>query len=127
MSETWARIAPNGAIEFADAQNNSILGLTLTPQEAVFLARGLFAAAATLSGPNPPAVGQTIGDAHLPIMQWLTGTSKFTGQPALILTVPGGGTLTFVMPPRGAIEMGAALVSQGQGNAPPEGHRGTVH
>ena len=128
MSETLARITTDNRVELIKGGMSKIDGADpMTPTEAAFFARGVLACAVALSGPNPPPAGSIGGDAHMPIMSWVVGCSNDTGLPAMIVTVPSGIALTFVMPPKGAIELGQALVAQGNGLAPPEGQRGTVH
>ena len=128
MSETIARVNSSAGIDLVDERMRKIEGAaSMTPLDAAWLARGLLACAATLTGQNTPTPGTIVGDAHLPIMRWATGTSKFNGKPVLILSVPPGFELTFEMTPAGAKELGAALVAFGEGRSPPEGHRGTIH
>jgi hypothetical protein len=128
MAEISARVNAQGSVELINGQSATIESATaMTPLDAAWLARGLLACAAALAGPTPPAAGAIGGDAHLPIMTWAVGSSTITGKPVLVLSIPPGIELTFVMPAQGAIAVGEALVAQGEGTAPPEGHRGTVH
>lgn len=128
MTEIMARISQQNGVELADERGTKVDAVPpMTTREAAFLARGILACAVALHSPRPVPAGTIIGDAHMPIMSWRVGKSNITGDPVMLLTIPSGIELTFVMSTQGAIEMGAALVSQGQGSAPPEGHRGTVH
>jgi len=128
MAEIIARIAADHKIELTSDGTAKLSGTDpMTPEDAAFLARGILACAATQSAPNAPPPGTIVGDAHLPPMTWGVGVSPLTGEPILVLSVPPGIELTFVMPPQGAIALGRALVARGEGTAPPEPQRGTVH
>jgi hypothetical protein len=128
MVEIMARISPEGGVELADDRSAKIEAVdSMTPLDAAYLARGLLSCAAVLSGPNPPKVGIIGGDAHLPVVRWTVGVSKFTAEPVLILSFPPGIELTFQIWPQGAKELGAALIAQAQGSAPLGGQSGTVH
>lgn len=128
MTEIMARISSDARVEVIDDRSTLIKSVeAMAPPDAAYLARGLLACAVALSGQNPPKAGTIVGDAHMPVMKWMVGTSKVNGEPVLILTVPPGIELTFQMPSKGAKDLGNALLSQGEGTAPPEGHRGTIH
>ena len=129
MSETIAKIAPDRKVELVnDDRMQKIEAVeAMDPQNAAFLARAILACSAALSGPHPPSVGTVGGDAHLPIVRWIVSSSNITHEPVLILSIPPGIELTFVMPRHGARELGDALIAQAQGTAPVEGQRGTVH
>ena len=128
MAEILARINAEGRVELIGDQSARIESVApMTPLDAAYLARRMLACAAALSGSNPPTAGAIGGDAHLPIMNWAVGLSNVTGDPLLVLSVPPGIQLTFVMPKQGAKALGSALVSQSEGTAPPGGHSGTVH
>jgi hypothetical protein len=128
MSEFMARIGMANTVEIVDDLSVQVAGIDrMLPNAAAFFARGILACAAVLCGPNRPKDGTIIGDAHLPIMKWSVGTSHGTEGPAMILTIPSGIELTFVMPPDSAKMLGNALVLQGSGSGPPDGQRGTVH
>jgi hypothetical protein len=126
--ELIARIGPEGSVEITDERSVPIKSVpAMTPGDAAYFARGLLACAAVLSGANPAPAGTIIGDAHLPVMRWVVGTSAANGEPALIFSVPSGIELTFQMPPQAAKELGEALIAQSQRSAPLGGQRGTVH
>jgi hypothetical protein len=128
MVEIMARVSAGARVELIDDRSAIIKSVVpMTPFDAAYLARGMLACAAALSGANPPKTGTTVGDAHLPVMKWVVGASRITGDPVLILSIPSGIELTFQLPPQTAKELGAALISQGAGSAPPGGHSGTVH
>jgi hypothetical protein len=128
MAEIIARIASDRKVELTHDGSTKLSGTDpLAPHDAAFLARGILSCAAALSGTNPPPVGALTGDTHLPIMGYATGTSSITGDPVLILSVPPGIELTFVMPLQTVRELGAALVAEADGTAPLGGRRGTVH
>lgn len=127
-SETMARITPDGCVELIDDHGKIIKSVDpVKPDEAAYLARGILACAVVLSGPNPPGIATIIGDAHMPILKWAVGSSNINGEPVLILTIPSGIELTFVMPLEGAKAIGEALLSRSQGSSPLGGHHGTVH
>lgn len=128
MTEILARISATNGIELVNERSEKIEGAgTLTPHEAAYLARGMLACAAALSGANPPTTGALGGDAHFPVMQWKVGASAFNGEPLLLITIPSGIELTFQMPPQGAIQMGVALVNRGQGTEPLGLQSGSIH
>jgi hypothetical protein len=128
MTEMMARISPQGGVDLADDGSAKIGAVdSMSPLDAAYLARGLLACAAALSGPNPPKVGAIVGEAHLPVMKWAVGASEINGLPVLNLSVPPGIELTFQMPPQDAKALGDALIAQAQGSAPLEGQSGTVH
>jgi hypothetical protein len=128
MTELMARISQQGGVELVDEKGIAVNGVPpMIAAEAAYLARGILACAAALFGTRPAKAGQIIGDAHFPIMKWRTTTSNITDEPVMILAHPSGIELTFVMPPQVAIELGTALVAQGQKNPPPAGRSGTVH
>jgi hypothetical protein len=128
MAEIMARVAAAGRIELVDDTSAAIESVEpLTPSDAAYLARGMLACAVALSCPNPPQTGTIVGDAHMPIMKWAVAASSATGEPLLILSVPSGIELVFVVPRQGAIAMGGALISVGEGTAPLEGHSETIH
>jgi len=128
MAEIMARISTVAGVELVDERSRKVEALaSMAPADAAYLARGILSCAAALSGPNPPKAGTIVGDAHLPVMRWVVGSSTVNGEPVLILSIPSGIELTFQMPPQGAKAMGAALIAQGEGSAPPEGQRGTIH
>ena len=126
MTEIMARISSGGRIELMDARSTTSVE-PMTPQDAAYLARGMLACVAALSSLNPPSDGTICGDAHLPVMTWVVSSSTITVAPVLILSIPSGIELTFAMTPEGAKEVGAALIAQGGGSAPPAGRTGTVH
>lgn len=128
MTEIIAKVGPDRGIELVEhrAGKMHLVG-SMTPQDGAYLARGMLACAAALSGPNPPAAGTVVGDVHLPVAKWTVSASSSNGEPVLILTIPSGIELTFQMSRHGAQEIGAALVAQGQGTAPLWGHSGTIH
>jgi hypothetical protein len=127
MTEIMARIGQNGDVELIDDRSAKIEAAgSMTPHDAVYLARGILSCATALSGPNPPKPGAIVGDAHLPVVKWTVGASTFTAEPVLILSVPSGIELTFAIWPQGAKELGAALLAQAQGS-PLERQSGTVH
>jgi hypothetical protein len=128
MSEIIARISADSGVELITEQNKIIEAVgSLSPMDAAYLARGIFSCAATLSGPNPPESGALVGDAHLPPLAWKVGISRPEGHPVLILSVPPGIELTFLLPAEHAKKIAAALVAQADGVSPPEGQRGTLH
>jgi hypothetical protein len=128
MTEIIARISANSGVELVDDQNKVIEEVgSLSPMDAAYLARGIFSCAAMVSGPNPPKAGTLVGDLHLPPLEWSVGTSRLAGDPVLILSVPPGIELTFLLPAEHAREIAAALIAQADGVSPPEGHRGMLH
>jgi len=128
MTEIMARIAANGQVELIDGSSVRIDAiLPLTANDAAYLARGMLACAVALFATNAPKTGDIGGDIHMPITAWTVGLSAINGDVALILTVPSGISLTFVMPKGGAVEIGRALVARGQGTEPLGDRSGTVH
>lgn len=127
MVEILARIARNNRVELIDEMNAKLVAPELTPSDAAFLARGILACAAALSGPHPPNSGVIGGDAHFPIKNWSVGLSNVNGEIVVILLIPPGIELTFQVPKAAARDLGAALVSQADGYSPAGGHSGSVH
>jgi hypothetical protein len=128
VAEIIARISAENGVELTqDGVAKIDAAGSITPFDAAYLARGIFACAAALCGTNPPKPGAIVGDTHIPIMAWGVGNSNITGDPVLTLSVPPGIELTFVLTRQGAQELGAALVKQMEGAMPPGGLRGTVH
>jgi len=127
MAEIIPKVSPDRGIELVEhrAGKTHLLGLMTAPDGA-YLARGMLACAAALSGPDPPAVGDVVGDLHLPAIKWTVAASSRNGEPVLVLTIPSGIELTFQLSRHGAQEIGAALVAQAQGTAPLWGHSGTM-
>ena len=119
MAETIARIDAQGRVELIDERSATIESVVpMASADPAFLARGTPACAAALSSAAPPAAGAIGGDAHLPIMTWLVGSSNNTGDPLLVVTIPTCISLTFQMPAQGAMALGAALLAQGKGSSP---------
>ena len=127
MAEIIPKVSPERGIELVEhrAGKPHLLGM-MTPPDGAYLARGMLACAAALSGPNPPAAGEMVGDLHLPVTKWTVAASSKNGEPVLILTIPSGIELTFQLTRHGAQEIGAALVAQAQGTARLWGHSGTM-
>lgn len=127
MPEIIPRIGADRKVELTNDGSATLVGADpMTPQEAAFLARGILACAASISAPNAPPPGTLVGDVHLPIMRWATGTNPL-GEAVLVLSILPGIELTFQMPPLTVRTLGEALISQAAGTAPPAGHSGTVH
>lgn len=127
MAEILARIDLHRNVELVDDQSIKI-ATNLTPFDAAYLARGMLACAAALSGTNPPQIGAIGGDAHLPILSWAVGISNDTGGLVMILSILPGIELTFAITAQGAKEMGNGLLRQTDKVLPPElWDRGTVH
>lgn len=128
MSEIVARIAENGTVELTQDGTIRLSGADLlSAEDALFLARNLIACALALTTSPSPSVGEIISDAHIPITEWVVGTSKMANRPALVLGAPHGLQMTFVTSEEGAIEIGQALVKRGQSQLSPAPVRGTVH
>jgi hypothetical protein len=128
MTEILARISAASGVELIDDQNKVVDAVgSLSPMDAAYLARSIFSCAAALSGTNPPESGALVGDVHLPPLAWRVGVSRLGGHPVLILSVPPGIELTFLLPAEHAKKIAAALVAQADGVSPPEGQRGTLH
>ena len=127
MAEIIAKVSPERGIELVEhrAGKSHLLGM-MTPQDGAYLARGMLACAAALSGPNPPAAGEMVGDLHLPVTKWAVAAASSNGAPLLILTSASGIELSFQLTRRGAQEIGGALLTQAQGTAPLWGHSGTM-
>ena len=127
MAEIIPKVSPERGIELVEhrAGKPHLLGM-MTPQDGAYLARGMLACAAALSGPNPPAAGEVVGDMHLPVTKWTVAAASHNGEPVLILTVASGIELTFQLTRRGAHDIAGALVAQAQGTAPLRGHSGTM-
>ena len=120
MPEIIARVAADGQIELITEKAIRLESIgTLTPNDAAFLARGILACAAAVSGANPPKVGTLVGDAHLPITKWVIGTSNINGELVLLLSIPSGIELTFQIPAQAAKEIAAALIVQADKCGPP--------
>jgi len=127
MAEIIARISADSGVELIGDQSRVIDAVgSLAPMDAAYLARAIFSCAATLSGPNPPKAGTLVGDVHLSPLTWQVGISRLTGDPVLILSVPPGIELTFLLPAEHAKKIAAALVAQADGVSPPESQRGTL-
>ena len=70
--EILARIAAGGRIELANEGSATIADAdSMTPDDAAYLARGLLASAVALASVNPPQEGALVGDASIPVEQFL--------------------------------------------------------
>ena len=128
MTEIIARISADSGVELIGDQSKVIDAIgSLSPMDAAYLARAIFSCAATLSGPTPPKAGTLVNDVHIPPLAWRVGISRLAGDPVLILSVPPGIELTFLLPAEHAKKIGNALIAQADGVSPPEGHRGMLH
>jgi hypothetical protein len=129
VAEIMARVNAKGCVELT--YNGSALidsVAPMTPIDAAYLARGMLACAATLSGPNPPKVGDVVTDAHIPIIDGGgLKRSAATGELLLVLPIPSGIELTFVVSREDAIALGRALIDGAQGPPPPALPSGMVH
>lgn len=128
MTEINARISTEAGVELISEQNKPIDAVgSLSPMDAAYLARAIFSCAATLSGPNPPKAGTLVNDVHISPLAWRVGVSRLAGEPVLILSVPPGIELTFLLPAEHAKKIGRALIGQADGISPPdESHRGRL-
>ncbi len=118
------RIAPGGRVELIDAHGQPIAGFkTLTAHQSAFLGRSLIAAAAGLSGTQPPESGEVIAHAHIGVMLWKVAALRLNGDPALVLKISPKVELIFHTNPQTAVEIGNALMTTGSTmlGAPPEG------
>jgi hypothetical protein len=127
MTEIIARISANAGVELIGDQSKLIDAVgSLSPMDAAYLARGIFSCAAMLSGANPPKAGVLVSDVHIPPLAWRVGISRLAGDPVLILSVPPGIELTFLLPAEHARKIAGALIAQADGVSPPEGQRGML-
>jgi hypothetical protein len=128
MTEIMGRVSQDGRVELVDDHGTKISAVEpMTPQEAAFFARGILACAISLCSATPPAPGEIVGDADLAVTKWVVGPSLMTNALTLILSIPPGINLSFGLTPQGAVELGRALTSQGQGSTPAEPQSGTIH
>jgi hypothetical protein len=126
MSEILARISAQGGVELIDEKYVSIDSIgSMSPHDAAYLARGILACAAALSGKQPPRAGAIGGDAHLLITKCTVGLNPL-GRVVMILSIPSGIELTFDLSPEDAKGLGSALVNQGREVSPEHGPD-TVH
>jgi hypothetical protein len=127
MVEIIARIAQGEKIELTIDGAKKIDGVeSLSPNDAIYLARGLIACALAVES-GEGSVGAIIGDAHIPILTWAVGTSELAKAPSLQLGMLHGVELTFLFTEAGAEKLGAALIARGQNKSTPEKVRGTIH
>jgi hypothetical protein len=91
------------------------------------LAKELLACAVSLLSPNKPNPGTILGYSELPVQEWKTMTSPYTGQLILILSVPPGIELVFGLTAEGAEEMGNALVFAAKSRLSSGAQSGSVH
>lgn len=127
MAEIMARVSAGNLVELIDERATVIKSAPMVPRDAAYLGRGLLACAAVMSGPNPPPLGFIAGDAHLPILKWVVTTASATGQPVLMLSIPGGVELTFAMTPQTEKRMAEHLRAHAAGEPPPADRPDTVH
>lgn len=127
MPELIARIGPSNTVELTLDGAVQIAGIEpLTPEDALYLARGLIACALAANS-GDAKIGAIFADAHIPIREWVVGTSHLSQTPSLQLTSPSGLQMTFVLPETGCEELGVALISRGLNRLDHEQARGTVH
>lgn len=126
MAEIIAKVGPERGVELIEHRAGKAHALgEMTPPDGAYLARGILACAAALSGPEPPAAGTVVADLPLAVTKW-TVAAAGDGEPLLVLTVRPGIELTFRLTRHGAQEVGTALMAQAQGTAP-RGHSGVMH
>ena len=90
-----ARVAQNRQTEIIDDQSRRVGGIDdLSPDSAAFLGRALLACAA-LCAVDPPHIGATPADAHLPVLDFRIDPAVTTDEPLIIFSVPPGIELTF--------------------------------
>lgn len=124
MSGIIPRIGADKKVELTEG-GSATLADPMTAKEAAFLGRGILACATATLAPNAP-LGALVGDMHLPIIKWATGTNPL-GEPVLVLSVPPGIELTFQMPALTLRTLGEALLSQANRTSSSMGHGGSVH
>ena len=100
----------NFRVDAMTDKRQSLIDLTVNPQQAAVLGRALLAASSVCaSEPPKPAAGASITDCIFPVTHWEVGTANFNGNSAIVLTIVGGTKLVFEMPKGAAADLGLAL------------------
>lgn len=84
MTEATARIASGNTVAITGDVH------TLSAKDAMLLGRELLASAAALVGPEKPAVGAIVSDAHFPVVGFTVGLPVFDASVTLALAVLPG-------------------------------------
>ena len=98
MEQIISKVGSGQNIELVQYRSGKTHSLgSMTPENCVYLARGMLSCAAAVCDDNRPPVGTVISDSHIPVTRWIVKTFG-ESELDLIVTVRPGIDLTFRMP-----------------------------